>query len=136
MKPFLRTACALRSLWEEGDHNAHTRIFDILIRDEYVDRYESIEYFARKGAFTKGETRREHAVPCKVIRDHCLKMFGQGAQDEEVAQFIKQHLKIVQITKAECERLDQLGLRFTMPNGWEPGHDPMARIAMAGISIK
>jgi len=62
MKPFLRTVCALRSLWEEGDQSAHTRIFDILIRDKYVDRYESIEYLARKGSFKKGETRREHAV--------------------------------------------------------------------------
>ena len=136
MKPFLRTVCALRSLWEEGDHNAHTRIFDILIRDKYAYRYESEQYLSRKGSFTKGETRREHAVPCKMIRDYCLKMFAEGAKDEDVAQLIKQHLRIVHITKAECDRLDKMGLRFTMPDGWQPGNDQMARIEIASIAVE
>ena len=93
-----------------------------------------MEYISGKGSSKKGETHREHAVPCKIIRDHCFTLFRKGAQDTEVALFIKEHLKIVHITKDECDRLDHLGLRYTMPEGWEPGCDPMARIAIASIS--
>ena len=71
-----------------------------------------------------------------MIRDHCLKMFAEGAKDEDVAPFIKQHLRIVHITKAECDRLDKMGLRFTMPEGWKAGNNPMARMEIASIAVK
>jgi hypothetical protein len=119
MERFLRVARALRSLWEEGDRRADTRLFETLIRDEYVISGTSI----------KGETHpehREHVVPRKVIRDCCLNLFDQGASDHDVAVFIRDHLKIIKITKEEAAYLNK-GLKDKMPAGWTVGGDIMAR---------
>lgn len=128
MKPFLRAALALRSLWEEGDRHADTRLFETLIRKEYVI----------SGASIKGEKEPEyleHVVPRKVIRDHCLNLFDQGRSDHDVAVFIRDHLKIIKITKEEAAYLNK-GLKDKMPAGWTVGGDIMARFSVADISIR
>jgi hypothetical protein len=128
MERFLRVARALRSLWEEGDRRADTRLFETLIRDEYVISGTSI----------KGETHpehRAHVVPRKVIRDCCLNLFDQGASDHDVAVFIRDHLKIIKITKEEAAYLNK-GLKDKMPAGWTVGGDIMARFSAADISIR
>jgi hypothetical protein len=109
---FASSSCASESLGRRRSA-AHTRLFETLIRDEYVVSGTSI----------KGETHpehREHVVPGKVIRDYCLNLFDQGASDREVAVFIRDHLKIIKITKEEArlsqqkmERHDACGL-----DGW------------------
>jgi hypothetical protein len=110
----------------DGDSRAHTRLFEILIRDEYVV----------VGSSERGGTYREHAVPLSLIRDHCFVMFGEGKSDVEVAAFIERHLKIVLITNEEAQHLDgKLGLRTKMPPEWSVGDDVMARFEAAGVAI-
>jgi hypothetical protein len=125
-EPFLRAGRALRSLWVEGDSKAHTRLFETLIRDDYVIH----------GSSGLGGTYREHAVPLSLIRDHCLLLLGDGKSDDEVAAFIEEHLRIVLMTKQEAKHIDlELGFRTKMPPGWEVGDAPLARFKTAGISI-
>jgi hypothetical protein len=98
----------------------------VLIRDDYV----------LYGTSGRGGTYREHAVPLSVIRDHCLRILDEGGSDDEVAEFIAGHLRIVLITREEAEHLDWiLGLRTRMPPGWAVGDDVMARFVVAGINV-
>jgi hypothetical protein len=63
-------------------------------------------------------------------------MLKAGKTDAEIAAFIRDHVKIVEISLEECKRLDsksQLGLRQKMPDGWEPGGDVFARLKVANI---
>ena len=63
-------------------------------------------------------------------------MLEAGASDEHVARFLRDQVRIVLISKEECERLDRkagLGLRQTMPEGWTFGDDLFARLKSADI---
>lgn len=63
-------------------------------------------------------------------------MFADGRSDQEVAAYIREHVKIVEITKEEACLLDHkanFNLKTQMPEGWEVGGDVYARLAAAGI---
>ncbi len=124
-RAFLRAAQVLYGHWEEGT-GAHSRLFETLIPESGLLLGTSVE----------GSGWREHVVPCAVIRDRCLQLFDQGKSVEDVAAYIETHLKIVIISREERARLDfQLGLKSTMPTGWEDG-DIMARLRAAGIELR
>lgn len=111
----------------DGHGQAHTRLFETLIRDEYIVC----------GSSAPDAAYREHVVPLKVIRDHCLTLFAKGMSDDEVAEFVEAHLKIALMTVQEAQRLNRdLGLRTTMPVGWVVGDDVMARLVAARIRLK
>jgi hypothetical protein len=124
----LRVAMHIRGLWEERG-SSDTRLLEALFIPD------SLTTVGRSRTFN-GKGRREHVVPRLVIIDACHEMLKSGASDETIARFIRDHVKIVQISPEECERLDrsdQLGLRQKMPNGWKPGDDVFARLEAAGI---
>lgn len=113
--------------FEEGAVGIHSRIFEVLIADDQVEDGQSV----------RGGNYREHAVPCSLIRDECLKMYKNEKTVDEVAEMIFRHLRIVRITPEEAKYLDQgLGLKNRMPNGWRFGiDDPLARLHLAGIKL-
>lgn len=132
---FLRTAYVLHSHWKVSNNTekqslqcgGHSRLFEVLIPDSYIIKGES----------ENGKGRREHVVPCVVIRDRAYSMFNDGHSIKEVADMIKYNLIIIHITKEEQIMLDvKLKLKTTMPKTWEFGQNPYIRLNMADIEFK
>lgn len=123
----LRVAHVIRGMWEEN-RSSHSRLVDSpLIDDELVTIGRST---------SDGTKRREHVIPCVMIVRACHEMLSREASDEDIAAFIRQHLKIIHVTHEEARRLDSvnaLGLRQSMPENWQFGDDPYARLQAAGI---
>lgn len=124
----LRAAMHIRGLWEEKG-SSDTRLLEgLLLPDDLV-------VAGRSRAWT-GVGRREHVVPRKVVIDECHRLLAQGEDDAVIAALIRDHVRIVLITREECDRLDRrdaLGLRQRMPEGWRFGDDIHARLTAAGI---
>lgn len=121
----------IRGLWEEKG-SSDTRLLEALL---LPDELTVVGCSTAVGGVVKN-ARREHVVPRLVIIRKCHEMLAAGQSDEAVAKVIRDHTKIVWISKEECERLDRvagLGLRQTMPAGWRFGDDPFARLSAARI---
>ena len=73
---------------------------------------------------------REHVVPCVMIHNKVVDMINiEGATDFEVAKFIDENMKIMHIPTDAANRLDgPMGLRTSMPKGWEWGDNILARV--------
>ena len=124
----LRVAMHIRGLWEEKGSSDTRLLESLFLPDELV--------LAGRSRSFEGRGRREHVVPRLVIIDECHKMLERGETDAAIAAFIREHVKIVLISDDECRRLDraaQLGLRQTMPVGWQFGDDLFARLKVAQI---
>jgi hypothetical protein len=122
-----RIAEVIHGHYEEGATGIHSRIFEVLIYDEYVENGQSIN----------GGNYREHVVPCALIRNECLTMYINGKTIADVVNMIDRHLRIVRITPEEARHMDHgLGLKDKMPDGWRFGiDDPLARLHKAGIKL-
>lgn len=122
-----RVAYVMRGMLEEKG-STDTRLFGPpLIPDELV----------AVGRSQDDACYREHVIPRLVICDHAENMLKHGAELSAVARFIAEHLKIVYLTKRQCELLNSkqhFNLRQRMPTGWSFGHDPFARLQTAGIT--
>jgi len=72
----------------------------------------------------------EHAVPVNVL-------FGLfwSAETPDAMRAVVDAYAVAVVTKEEDERLNVAGIRETMPIGWQPGDDPLARWKMAGIEV-
>ena len=71
------------------------------------------------------------------IHNQAVDMTVSGASIAAVAQMIKTNLAIVLVTNEEADRLDtELGLQTVMPEGWQWGQDPFARLVVANIALK
>jgi hypothetical protein len=125
----LRAAFVMRSMWEEKG-SSDTRLLDSpIVPDELVLVGESL----------KGKEHREHVVPRVVICDQCHKIFAGGGSIEEAANYIRQHLKIVLISREEQIHVDsaaKMGWRQCMPPDWSPGGNVFARLDAAGINYR
>jgi len=126
-RAILRAAQVIHGHHEEGVLGIHSRIFEVLVHDDYV----------RIGSSLKGAHRREHVVPCALLRDQALRMFREGSSIEAVAEMIERNLLIAMISSEERFHLDvTLGLKNKMPAGWQFGiNDPMDRLKAAGIIL-
>lgn len=122
---YLRIANVLYSHWRVSSNEeksklacgGHSRLFDVLIPD----------YFIQKGVSVNGKGHKEHVVPCNQIRNYSYNMFNHGYLVEDVAQMIKEHLIIVEITKEEQIMIDSK-YKDNMPDDWEFGQDPYRRL--------
>lgn len=124
----LRAAVHMRGLWEEKGSSDTRLLESLFLPDAYTVVGRSIAI--------SGRGRREHVIPRLVVVEECHRMLDAGASDEDVAAFIRAHIKVVIISDEERRRLDhvsELGLRQCMPNGWTFGDDPYARLSAAGI---
>ena len=126
LRAIRRIAEVIYGQWEEG-RGMHSRIFEVLVPDEFIT----------KGSSVKGDGYREHVVPCSLIRNYAIKMYDEGDSVEDVAAMIEKHLRIVRISASEARYIDQvLGLKETMPKGWEFGKgDPLARLFAGDIVL-
>lgn len=101
---------------EEGREVMHTRIFNYFLHPEEMFVY----YGASQAVTSNTKNHIEHAVPCAVLINESFRIIKENSlQDEELANLLKKHWKIVKITKSESQKLDfELGLKSTMPESW------------------
>lgn len=101
---------------------------------------DDIDHLLTRGqsqARTEDDTYREHIVPCIMIHNKAIEMVLAGSSVVEVAQMVASNLGIVLISNAEQQLLDiDKGWRTTMPDGWNFGDNPLARLTQAGIALK
>lgn len=125
-KDFYRVAWLIEDL-HKCHRGIHTRLFDLLISDDDITIDES----------TNGRGHREHIVSCVVIVDEAIRMYETKLSINEVADMIKDNLKIVHITKEEQKFVDYtLKLQRTMPAEWKFGDSIFARLKAADIKLK
>jgi hypothetical protein len=114
-RSFLRAARYIKRIQNDEKAPAHSRVVELFIPDEFVP----------KGAGKNGLGHREHVVPCVLLRDKCVELFRNGAIIEEVADFLKRYVVIVEISPSQQHSLDASkskggrGLKHCMPEGWE-----------------
>lgn len=129
-RAFLRAARYMQ-LVSLGEVTAHSRIVEICIPEDFVP----------KGG-TAGAGHREHVVPCAALREESVARFKNGATVEQVSEFLRRNVVIVEISKQQQELLDGaeisggLGLRNKMPDGWQFDRDCIfARLHKAKIDF-
>ncbi|MCE2597380.1 hypothetical protein K6Y31_21655 [Motilimonas cestriensis] len=89
----------------------------------------------KNGAATASERAKgliqEHLVPRTIIFNELLKI--KRITPKKVDDLLGELLIIVLVTKDEDRKLDKIGLRSKMPEGWCYGDDPFQRHEAAGI---
>lgn len=87
--------------------------------------------------YTPEKAYREHAVPCIMIHNEIIRMVLEKEPVYKITQMIISNLAIVLIHEDEARYMDvDLGLRTTMPDGWQFGDDIYARFNTAKIKLK
>jgi len=123
-----RVAYVMKGMLEERGTSDTRLLGPPLVADELV-------FVGRSG---EGATYREHVIPRLVICKEAHSRLQSGTSLQEVGAFIAAHLKIVHLTKDECDRLNkkvQCNLRQRMPEGWSFGKDLYARLHQAEIEF-
>jgi hypothetical protein len=118
----------MKGMWEEKDSSDSRLLFDPWIPDR-------LTIVGRSRACT-GQIYREHVIPRVYIAKEVHRMLAEKRRDDEVAKYILDHVKIVEISKQEAELLDlkiNSNLKTKMPEGWQAGGDVYARLKAAGI---
>ena len=104
-----------------------------------VDRLITIGHSQLALSAKQTEHWREHIIPAVMIKRKVLEMAKQHAPPSVIRDFLKAHLAILIITKKEAELMDRQitqnneSLRTSMPEGWDWGQDPLARVKAVGI---
>lgn len=123
-----RVAVVMRGMWEEKGSSDSRLLESMMLPDTLT--------IVGKSITASGRSHREHVVPRLVIARECHRMLAEGATDDDITTYIKDHVRIVLISDEErlrLDRKDQLGLRQKMPSEWVRGHDIYARLSVAGI---
>lgn len=81
----------------------------------------------------KSQIQVEHAVPQQVIVNMLMDM--EQPDTGSVSALLRKLFRVRRVTKAEHDRLSELGLRSKMPDDWD-GEDPWARYDAAGIDCQ
>lgn len=113
-RAFLRAARYIRRIPTEGV-SAHSRVVERFIPEEFVPR----------GKGKDGPGHGEHVVPCVLLLKECIARFAREDSLDQVADFLRQNVVIVDITEKQREYLDGsprsggLGLKTKMPHWWK-----------------
>lgn len=113
-RSFIRAARYIERIHKENAP-AHSRVVELFIPEAFV----------RRGFGKEGSGHREHVIPCVALRDESLARYENGASVEQVADFLRRHVVIVEITKRQQKLLDGsintggMGLKNSMPAGWQ-----------------
>ena len=127
----LRVAMHIRGVWEERG-SSDTRLLEgLFLPDDLTVVGRS------RGLAADDIGRREHVVPrLRVIRE-CIALIKADRPDAEIADFIARHVKIVQVTREECARLDRArgkgGSKQDTPADWMVGDNIYLRLHREGI---
>lgn len=115
---YLRAARYIKLNWA-GQVPSHSRIVELFIPENIVPHGQGLA----------GQEHREHVVPCVYLLIKCRELFQKGADINDVAEFLRRHVAIVNISKEQQRCLDGsqkkggLGGRDKMPDGWQPDQD-------------
>lgn len=104
-----------------------------------IDRMITLGYSVqgRQQELNGKNAYREHIVPIDWCINQAFEMLKNGQTVEAVAQMFKRNIKVVLISDSEQDLLDnKLGMRTSMPQGFQDGHDPLARLKYAGIMLE
>jgi hypothetical protein len=71
-----------------------------------------------RGNGKKGSGRKEHVIPCAFIRREAVRRLKRGHSVNQLADFICEHLIIVEITKEEQICVDNKW-KAVMPDNWD-----------------
>jgi len=72
-----------------------------------------------------------------MIHNRAIDMTLDGQSVAEVAQMVAANLGVVLITNDEAELLNTtMGWKTTMPQDWNWGDDPLARLKSANIKLR
>ncbi|EED33613.1 conserved hypothetical protein [gamma proteobacterium NOR5-3] len=97
------------------------------------DAHDAVISVNRK---TTTNNYREHLVPCICLHNELIKMAVDKKHPKEMAEIVRENLKIANILPVEARKIDiELGLRTKMPRGWHFGDDVYARLSAAGVEI-
>lgn len=109
-----------------------TQMYDMITRKVF----DAVDDIVQWNDPLEEDSWREHVVPCTMIIEEAFRMYDEDfASVTDVAMMIQQNLFILHITKDQAHYLDYtLGLKTTMPDGWEFGDNPKARLIAAGIT--
>ena len=123
-----RIAWNIRHMWEETG-SSDTRLFlEPMIPNKFV--------LVGRSA---GGHYNEHVVPRVVLCQICHEILSQDRSEESlkrIAEVIKKHLKVVQITKEEQVILDKR-YKVSMPPGWDyDSGDTFARLKEVEIEFE
>lgn len=140
-------ACAryLHRIFGEGASmgGGHSRI-ELFVRQELraFGRSKKWDEQLKLDPAVRAKMQLEHVVPCALIRDNSIRLYGLGASIRQVASYIDRHFVTVQMLQSESTALDTAvskggyGLKTTMPDGWKVGVDSIfARLRFAGIEF-
>lgn len=119
--------CPPGSPWSRG------KIFDD------IDKMITIGYSirGRQQELSGKNAYREHAVPIDWCINKAFNMFKENKTIEDVAKMLQRNIKLVLISDDEQHLLDnKLGMRISMPQGFDDGQDPLIRIKNAGIILE
>ena len=104
-----------------------------------VDRLITIGFSELARSAKASQHWREHIVPAVKIKDEVHRLARKHAPPGVIAEFLRSHLAIMIITREEAALLDgkitnsSENLRTEMPEGWDWGQDPLARLKRVGI---
>lgn len=102
--------------------------------DNLVTIGKSKAYEAAKAINPDYSGRREHIVPCVMIKEEIIRMVEEDdAPIVEIAQTIKTNLAIVMISDEEQKLVDSV-YKTTMPQGWTFGDSVTARLDVMNIA--
>lgn len=100
------------------------------------DGIDHLIIIGKSKKWTLEDSYREHVVPCILIHNKIVQMTLDNASLTDVAHFVKTNLAIVLIHNDEAKKLDvDLGLRTSMPAGWNWGDSIFARLAMGNVEV-
>lgn len=122
-----RVAQVIRGMWQEKGSSDSRLLNPPLIPDDLVVAGHSA---------AEGATYREHVVPRRVIVAACHDMLAASDSDatvNQMAAYIRDHLKIVYVTPDEAMKLNKAGTRQHMPANWVAGGNLFARLDAAGV---
>jgi len=112
-----------------------TFAFDLV--DDMITIGSSIAAFGSSAA-----PYREHVVPLTLVQRHAVKIAGEGASVDAIANFLRLNVLLVKVSISEADHLNRSPggtggklLKESMPDGWEWGDDPMERLKAAGINV-
>ena len=92
---------------------------------------KGVDITKRNQKSRKNEYTFEHPIPAKVSFDLILK----AKNDEEIISILKSSDQVVILSHSEDKKLNELGLKKTMPKDWKYGDDVFARYKKVNISI-
>ena len=112
-----------------------TRVYSQYVRYA-LDEVKGLNFCTSKKAkgLKRKEVTHEHVIPHSIVMNKLFSL--DSLTNENIMSIIQKYYVICAITKEEDKRLNAIGLKSKMPEGWDEANDNvLARYESAGISI-